>query len=896
MAYKFLKSEIDKIINGSSGMIGMGSFTFSRGLNIEDIKTLIGENFSTKTEGIIKHDFETFLRLINFLNGNLSTFVLNGFMGSGKSAMINTLPYLINPSVLYFRINCFDSTNLDDVLLSIHTDFVNFHNQRIITLPKVDSNGFTDRINAYLKSCNAPMLFIFDSVDSERSPLHGEILNFIKHISQIDRVKVVLTSRNLANKDLPNDSNSNFAVIKLCGKEEFIEILNSNGIEADEETYENAFVATKGHYLYISLLINVIKLLNINLKSVYNDYSKKKDIIFDFLISKVLTLIPERFFKPLWFLSLIRTGVSENFLIKQKLASTDEIAYLEERMLLCREGTNIYLKDYVKNTVIGTINSQTKKDIHNYLAELYDSQLPKKPSERDLVISRSTMRREAAYHKEEADKVVIEQQQPQPKQNSVSYNYLGYSQSIKQAWNFAESSVGNNQQKRFVKPAPRGMATRIQNNLRSKKFELSNEELNLLNKMNLKVPNAELIKSNAEEEDDKLNSSDYMLNIPDYVNANIRRRRQMQQQPQNPVNNGIENRKVETETLATVMQSASIAEQEFDYEQALKIYSKAYSMTESAGYSEAKPIIMMQTAYCHRKMQNNEEALKCFEFAYNLYKEKNIEKANQALFNMAEIYTETYNHTKAKSMYEQILTGEGNTDKTFIVRVLLNIAEIEINNSDVEKASTYYQKAMKYSLEIQDKKLICETCFKYGLAYDDMGNVENAFKMYVQCVQTSNLYEENSFISSAYSNIAGIYEEQNMQEKAIKYYEMAAKIDEEHKNWDGMYFAYSKLSELYRSKSISFALDYMLKALEGAKSLNDNVYIASAYIQVGDFYYKLTKNKDALNSYLYAKEYLSLQPNPENVKKVDIRINNIKNVIGVSQFNYIVTEFKSKNG
>ena len=43
-------------------------------------------------------------------------------------------------------------------------------------------------------------------------------------------------------------------------------------------------------------------------------------------------------------------------------------------MLICHEDDNIYMKDYVKSTVVSTINSKTKKDIHNYLHELYESQ------------------------------------------------------------------------------------------------------------------------------------------------------------------------------------------------------------------------------------------------------------------------------------------------------------------------------------------------------------------------------------------------------------------------------------------------------------------------------------------------------------------------------------------
>lgn len=886
MAYKFLTEKIENLLNGPTGLSGMGSFVFSRGLSIEGLKGAIDEEISPQVEEILAHDFETFTKLVNFVNSNASLFVLHGFMGSGKSTMVDFLPKITNDDVLCFRINCFESTNLDDVLLSIHTDFVNYHNQRKITLPKVDSTGFTDRINAYLKSINMPMLFIFDSVNAQKFPLHVEISNFIKHISQIERVKIVVASRNLADSDLSGENNQNYAIIKLCGKEEFIEILNKNDITSDEETYNNAFEATKGHFLYISLLINVIKLLNLNLKSVYNDYSKKKKTIFDFLISKVLTLIPERFFKTLWFLALIRSGVSENFLIKQKLSTPDELAYLEERMLLCREGINIYLKDYVKSTVIETINPQTFKDIHTYLAELYESQLPKKPSERDLIISRSTMRREAAYHKEQAAQTIETNTQPQTKQKSLDYNYLSYSNSIKRDWNFSESSVGSNQQqqKRFVKPAPRGLATRINNNLRAKNFELSNEELKLLNQLNLKVPNAELIRDDRE-------TPQY-----DFNPRNQLRKNQFQNQQKPSQNNFQQEEPAQpTETLVTVMNEASLAEQEFDFERALKIYNKAYSMTEAAGYDEAKPIIMMQTAFCHRKMQNNDEALKCFEIAYKLYCNTNPQNANKALFNMAEIYTETYNHNKAKEMYEAILHSNQKTDLAFNARVLLNLAEIESNNLNIERASVYYNEALSYALNLNDKKLICETCFKFGLAYDDAGSVEKAFKMYSQCIQTSNDYEVNSYISSAYSNIAGIFEEQNLTDKAAKYYELSVKIDEQHENWDGLYFAYSKLATIYQAKSLTFALDYSFKALDAAKKLNDNVYTASTYIQIGDYYYQSNQTKDALKSYLLAKALLLKQPNPENVRKIDVRINDMKTKLGTATFERIASEFQSQN-
>lgn len=878
MYFNFLNSEMNDFM---SSIAGVGSFMLARVPDFESLKSKFPIQLTEREDEVLSHDFETFQKLMSFLSSGNNSFILHGFMGCGKSTLTNLLPKVVDNSVLVFRVNCFESTNLDDVLLSIHTDFVRYRTERHIFLPKVESSVFADRINAYIKSGTNPMLFVFDSVEPEKYPLHADIMNFINHISQINKIKVIITSRNISDKALPSGKESNFAIIKLYGKEEFIKLLNKNGLEANDETYENAFIASKGHYLYISLLINVAKLLNLSVSSVYNDYSKKKMIIFDFLISKVLSLIPERFFKTLWFLSLIRSGVSEDFLITQNLSTKDELVYLEERMLLCREGNNIYLKDYVKNTVMTTLNAQTTHDIHNYLHELYESQLPKKPAERDLVISRSTMRRESAYHKNAAENVTIPVTPAQTQAKGVDYNYLSYSKSIQNDWNFSESNIAP---KRTIKPAPRGMETRIRNNMRAKKFELTNEELRLLNKLNLKVPNSESIRADREEMQFNNNRND----IQQYMRPALS---QIQRKNNRQIPNEIPEKPVET--LADVLNEASLAEQEFNFEKALSIYNRAYNMTESADYAEAKPIIVMQTAYCHRKMQNPDEALKYFEIAYKLYLQTNLQKANNALFNMAEIYSEIYNHQQAKKMYELILANKDTSDLPFNVRVLLNLAEIETNNSNIETANSYYTEALRIATEIDDKKLICECCFKFGLMFDDAGSVEKAFKMYVKCVQTSNDYSVNSFISSAYANIAGIYEEQNLTDKAAKYYEEAIKTDEAYNNWDGLYFAYSKLASIYQSKSLTIASDYSLKALNAAKELKDNVLIASTYIQLGDYYYQSGVNEDALKSYLLAKALMLKQPNPDNIRKIDVRINDMRNKLGNDLYAKITSEIQN---
>lgn len=65
MAYKFLTEKIENLLNGPTGISGMGSFVFSRGLSIEGLKGAIDEEISPQVEEILAHDFETFTKLVN---------------------------------------------------------------------------------------------------------------------------------------------------------------------------------------------------------------------------------------------------------------------------------------------------------------------------------------------------------------------------------------------------------------------------------------------------------------------------------------------------------------------------------------------------------------------------------------------------------------------------------------------------------------------------------------------------------------------------------------------------------------------------------------------------------------------------------------------------------------
>ncbi len=817
---------------------------------------------------ILENNLDIYGDILGFLETQNKIFILNGFMGSGKSTLLNLLPKGLKDNVLIFRTTYYDSTNLDDILLSLFQDFASYHNERKVVLPKVDTNVFTEKINAFIKACNNPMLFVFDSFEilNSSSRNQKDILDFIKYLSNFEKIKIVIASRSFDEDYLPSSEGVKGSIMKLLDRSDFESFLKNHNINENAFYVEQVFKNTKGHYLYASLLLNLIELLKISFPNILGEFAKRNSTFPDFIFYRILSLIPDKFLKVLWFLSLIRHGISEKAIINLKLATKEDINYLINRMILCTESGMVYLKDYYREEIEKSIEPQTKAKIHSYLAELYDSQLPKKPNERDLVISRITMRQEIDYHKKASEeyKPGRQSQSQSPHGENVDFTYLSYSKTVGSEWNFKATSIGSNLEIKSIPEIKLPAAEK-----KKGRFELSQEELLLLN-------------SNGDKEEAREKHLD--LSYESEKSSSCQEKEEIKQDL------STQNK----DSLDAIIKNAQDYEDQFDYKSAIKEYKNALTKTSDPLFEVKKPLIITKLAICYKKIQNIEMAIAQFAEVYEIYFRSEPVKANYILLNIAQIYNETYKFILAKDVYDKILKSKADNPPSLLVRVYLDMAEIEDNSSNLKGALEYCEKALAEADRIDDLKLLSECYFKYGLYCDDMGKVETAYKYYLKCTQTSKDPAINTYLSSAYSNLASIFAEQNNSKKAVEYYNLALDVDKLQNNYEGLYFGYSKLAHLLQSESPDLALENLVKALGAARRLDDNFYAASAYIDLGDFYYSRRMNSKALKSYILAKRLVMQQPNEENIQKVNTRINDLKVRLGSTKFTQLISEFQKK--
>ncbi len=755
--------------------------------------------------------------LLNFYKSSTDSLCLiNGPFGTFKTELLNMSLKFLSEDVLVFKYECFEATCIDDIFLAVFNDLKEFLQNKKIKPSKIETDSLSKKINFYLSHIEKPAVFILDSFENlDKNQNKPEILSFIEHISAFSNFKVVVLSRNQERLD-----NKNFYSIflKPFEKEEVKKFFESVLINTEPEFLDKLYDYTQGNTSYIVLTAKIISSLRMPLKTLLADFDKKKFSYEEFILQKLLAFASENDRKSLSVLALSKMGFSKEFLCNQCLFTKEKLNYLLDKGVLSYEGGYVFLKSYLKEYLTPYISHFEKINIHQYLKNFYESQLPLKPSQRAIPISRNTMRAQSAYHN-----TFLPENFNRP---SLDTAYLGYMNSNTRDWDIPEPV--QKPQKKQEKP---------QRHNPMEKYALTQEELALLG-----LP-IDLSKSPA-------------LSQPV---AN-----------QLPV-------KQEQYSLSDLIEQAEELLKNHEYNSALDILSKAMQRKDELGFKENLPYILKNSALCSKKMNNIDESVSFLYKLYDFYFENNLlDRGNDVLLEIAQTYKDSYRFIKAKEIYDRFLNSKLPVSDRILAYSYIGRAEIEEDSSDIQNAMQDYGKAFQYAKSINDKAFLSEAYFKYALILDDNNQIDNALNYYEKCTELND--PANTFISSAYTNIAEIYKERRDLSAAFKNYRLALKYDTEASNYEGIYYLCTKLAAVCAKVRPDLRLNFLLKALSAAKRIQDKFYIINSYIEVGDYYYKVKNDEKALKAYLLARNILTAQEEfrPDDLKTIDVRIMDLK--------------------
>ena len=103
-----------------------------------DIKAKIKQD-AGKNQFLFENNFKQIEEIYRFLTSKDKLLLVSGFTGTGKNTVVNKVFEYLTSQTLVLNYTSFETTILDDILLSFFDDFKKLISQGLINQPKIKS-------------------------------------------------------------------------------------------------------------------------------------------------------------------------------------------------------------------------------------------------------------------------------------------------------------------------------------------------------------------------------------------------------------------------------------------------------------------------------------------------------------------------------------------------------------------------------------------------------------------------------------------------------------------------------------------------------------------------------------------------------------------------------------
>ena len=334
---------------------------------------------------------------------------------------------------------------------------------------------------------------------------------------------------------------------------------------------------------------------------------------------------------------------------------------------------------------------------------------------------------------------------------------------------------------------------------------------------------------------------------------------------------------------------AKMLKNKYAYSDALVQYSDALSELVSKHDTLGTIEVLKDIAECYCKLGDYSNAIENYGKAYELAKrEKFDENIYTILLKIAEIYSLSYKKDLSAEIYQDIISKDNLSD-SIRIRAELNLFELNFANMKPAEIVGKYLEILKKAEG--DNVLSSKIHFRLGFLYDRGSSIERAIKHYKASIKACDDCSLNENLSSCYYNLAEIYNDSKEYDFALDYYLKSFAIDEMTNKIENLLITTKKIAKIYERQKNELAKNYYEKALEFAKTTNDNYPIACAIIDLGDYYYRQKQDMKALKVYISAKKILANQLTNENEIAIKDRINDLRVRMGKHVVDSLMREF-----
>ena len=611
--------------------------------------------------------------ICDFLQNDKKLLLINGFAGSGKGEILNYITSYLKADVIFIRYMCLETTILDDMLLSFFEDFKNYAIQGKIVLPKSKVDNFTQKINSYFNAVKKPILIVLHSFQAILKENKKEILNFLEHLEKFENIKIILSSRTFNYPEFDNTDYDRVSILAFT-KDYFEKYLKDSGIKYIGPLSNELYKQTRGYYHLINLSIRMMQLRQYSIAKFLDVYSKSAMSFSEFIRKEALMLVDPVSLHLFRLLALMRIPIHVNLIKSLHLFNQERIYFFVQNHILSVDNQSLYLKDFYREIIEQQIQQNVMVKLHKACVDLYETQLPLKPLERDLRLSRQTMRNEIDYHALFIPK--------KPQFQSPQTNFAQFVQPLTPQDNIQESQIPE-----------------------SPKEETKEEKIE---KINFIFEDESILDGIADS-------------INNYIHETTANREV-----------ALSGSKM---SLTEILNSAKQQEALYNYKYAVLLYQSALNKSNDENFDAFLPTIYQKLAHAYKHLSDWHNALeyltKLQDYYFNISAQ---ESAWETQLEIANIYFSMYKQQNAEYILNELDKNE-NLPNDLRIKVYLTLAKI---TDDINKEFTYYQKSIKLISSQTDNKILAKLYYRIASVFDEKNDVKKAAFYYKKCIEIKN--------------------------------------------------------------------------------------------------------------------------------------------------------------
>lgn len=236
-----------------------------------------------------------------------------------------------------------------------------------------------------------------------------------------------------------------------------------------------------------------------------------------------------------------------------------------------------------------------------------------------------------------------------------------------------------------------------------------------------------------------------------------------------------------------------------------------------------------------------------FDFAEEVLMEIQNEDTNinKDLYSrMAYCYINLDQSNKSLEYIEKINQLEKESSSKEEIEMLVLKANSFFNIGKYEESREYFKKALKILEQEENKTGIADIYLNISEIYKNMGDTDKVLE-YSYKVYDIKKNDEDDYMMDSLFKIIEVYVDNGEYELAKKYCKIALASSIKYKNKRNEYKALKFYSDMYKKQNEnSLAIDYLMKCIKLISELEDDKILANLYIDLGQLYSNISKEKE----------------------------------------------------